>query len=99
MPLRKHKDGFLLDVKALPRSSRSEIVGVRADRVAVKLTAPPVDGKANKELVRLLAKKLGLPKSDVVIVAGESSSEKTILIRTARPEGIMVALGLSENEE
>jgi uncharacterized protein len=46
----------------------------------VKLTAPPVEGKANKALVQLLAKTLGIPKRDVEIISGERSSEKILRI-------------------
>ena len=51
-----------IDVKVLPRSSKDEIVGKKDGVYKIKLTAPAIEGKANKALLKLLAKKLGLPK-------------------------------------
>lgn len=74
------EDGLLLDVKVIPRSSKREIAGV-ADRVVrVKLTAPPVGGAANEQLIELLAEVYGVKKSAIMIVKGASSSRKTIKI-------------------
>ena len=63
-------------VKVIPRSSKNEIVGKENDLYKVKITAPPADGKANKALLQLLAKKLGLPAKNVEIVSGERSRIK-----------------------
>ena len=69
-----------IDVKVLPRSSKDEIVG-KKDRVyKIKLTAPAIEGKANKALLKLLAKKLGLPKREIRIISGERSRMKSIRI-------------------
>jgi len=73
-------DGCLLKCWIQPRSSRNAVVGVHGDALKIALTAPPVDGKANKELLKFIAKYFKLPKSSVQIVAGESSRSKTILI-------------------
>lgn len=72
--------GCILKCWIQPRSSRSAIVGVHGDALKIALTAPPVDGKANKELLKFLAKYFKLPKSSIQIIAGESSRSKTILI-------------------
>ncbi|MCP4668216.1 MAG: YggU family protein [Deltaproteobacteria bacterium] len=69
-----------IKVKVLPRSSANQIVGREEGVFKVKLTAPPVEGKANKALKEFLAKRLGLPKSDVEIVSGERSRLKSVLI-------------------
>jgi uncharacterized protein (TIGR00251 family) len=68
-------------VKVLPRSSRNQIIGQENGTLKVKLTAPPVEGKANKALSDLLAKKLGLEKGDVEIVSGKRSRLKTVRIK------------------
>jgi uncharacterized protein (TIGR00251 family) len=70
----------IIRVRVLPRTSKNQIVGMDGGVFKVKLTAPPVEGKANKALVQFLAKKLGLPKRDIEIVSGEHSREKTIRI-------------------
>ena len=70
----------IIRVRVLPRTSKNQIVGMDGGIFKVKLTAPPVEGKANKALVQFLAKKLGLPKRDIEIVSGEHSREKSIRI-------------------
>jgi uncharacterized protein (TIGR00251 family) len=72
-----------LRILVQPRASRSEIVGPHGDALKVRLAAPPVDGAANEELVRLLAREYKVPKSAIEIVAGLSSRRKTIRIRGA----------------
>jgi len=67
-------------VKLLPRSSRNEIIGRENDVLKVKVTAPPVEGKANKALEQLLAKRLNLPKRNIEIISGERSRVKSIRI-------------------
>ncbi len=75
-------DGTLhLRLKVVPRSSKDPIAGLLDDRLKVTITAPPVDGKANAHLVRWFAKLCGVAKSNVAIVAGETSRNKTIAIR------------------
>ncbi|MFO7986499.1 MAG: DUF167 domain-containing protein [Desulfatiglandaceae bacterium] len=70
----------IINVKVLPRSSKNEVVGKDQNRYKIKLTAPALEGKANKALVQLMAKKLGLAKKDVRIVSGERSKHKSICI-------------------
>jgi len=68
-------------VKVIPRSSRTEILGKENDIYRMKLTAPPVEGKANKAVIELLAEKLGVPKREIEIVSGKTGRLKTIRIR------------------
>ena len=67
-------------VRVIPRSSRNQILGKEEDTYRVKLTAPPVEGEANKALLGLLAKRMGVPKKSVRIVSGERSRVKTISV-------------------
>ena len=83
----------MIRVKVLPRSSRTELVGKTDGVYRIKLTAPPVDGKANKALVTFLAKKTGLPKGKIQIVSGEHSRSKTIRIHTPSPLKTIKLLG------
>jgi len=69
-----------IKVKVLPRSSRNQIIGVEDGIFKIKLTAPPVDGKANKALIEFLAKRLGLAKGSVEIISGERSRQKSVRI-------------------
>lgn len=67
-------------MRVIPRASRSEIVGEYDGSLKVKLASPPVDGAANAELIKLLAKKFDVPKGDVEILSGETSKNKRIKI-------------------
>lgn len=72
---------MLLKIRVLPRSSRNEVVGKMADGILkVKLTAPPVDGKANEALVELLSEEYNISKSKIKIVRGLTSKNKTVEI-------------------
>jgi uncharacterized protein (TIGR00251 family) len=69
-----------IKVRVLPKSSRTEIMGKEDGTYKVKLTAPPVDGKANKALIELLARRLGIGKGRVEIVSGSRFRLKTVRI-------------------
>ena len=69
-----------IKVKLLPRSSRNQIMGRESDVFKVKVTSPPVDGKANRTLIELLSKKLKLPKKSITIRSGETSRLKSVQI-------------------
>ncbi len=69
-----------IKVRVLPKSSRTEIVGMEDGTYRVKLTAPPVEGKANKALIELLAKRLRVGKGRIDIVSGGRSRLKTVRI-------------------
>lgn len=81
IPHRKTPEGVLVEVKVIPRSSRTEIAGVAEGALRIRLTAPPVEGSANRQLIEFLAEVLGVRRSDVEIVKGLSSRCKTIVIR------------------
>ncbi|HTB80844.1 MAG TPA: DUF167 domain-containing protein [Opitutaceae bacterium] len=70
----------LLAVKILPGASRNEICGWLGETLKVKLTAPPVDGRANDALVEFLAEKLGLPRRSVALTRGETARQKVVRI-------------------
>ena len=79
-------DGLIVSVKAAPRSSRAGVDGPTADGSALKvrLRSAPVDGKANKELIEVLADHFGVAKSQVVFKSGETAKTKRLLIRGYR---------------
>jgi uncharacterized protein (TIGR00251 family) len=72
--------GVTFQVCVVPRSSKNEIVGEHYRSLKIKLTAPPVDGAANAELIKVLAKHFGVSKADVRIIGGETSKNKKIKI-------------------
>ena len=81
LPYSKAKDGIIIEVKVGPRSSRNEIAGVVDKTIRAKLTAPPVGGAANELLIKLLADRFNIRKSDVIILKGESSRHKLIKLK------------------
>jgi len=87
-----HKDGVVLSVRVTPRASASRIVGVAGKELKISLHAPPVAGEANRELIRLLAKSLSLPKSRIEILSGETSRSKRVLLRDVSPDEIDQAI-------
>ncbi len=68
----------LIRVRLQPRASSSRITGEKDGVIQVRVTAPPVDGEANAALEKLVAKKLGIAKSKVKVVKGETSREKVL---------------------
>ena len=70
-------------VQVVPRASRSEIVGEHAGALRVRIAAPPVEGAANVELVRLLARAMDVPRSAIEITNGHASKLKTIRVTGA----------------
>lgn len=73
-------DDLLLACYIQPKASRNEIAGIHADEVKVRITAPPVDGKANGHLLKFLAKSFAVPRSAVELVSGHSSRHKQVCI-------------------
>jgi uncharacterized protein (TIGR00251 family) len=78
----KETDGAVtFAVKVIPRASRTEIVGIEGDAVKVRLSAPPVEGRANVALVELLAKTLAVSPAQIDIVRGETARRKLVRVR------------------
>ena len=84
--------GTVIKVKVIPRSSRTEILGKENDIYRMKLTAPPVEGKANKAVIELLAEKLGVPKREIEIVSGKTGRLKTVRVRGMSEVAVTQAL-------
>lgn len=80
-------------IRVIPRASKTEIVGEMAGALKVRVTSPPVDGAANAELVKLFAKTLGVAKSNVEIVSGQTSKTKRIRITGVTAEQMRNAVG------
>jgi uncharacterized protein (TIGR00251 family) len=75
--------GVRFSVRVQPRASRDEVLGVRDGRLAVRVTAPPVDSAANEAVVRLLAEWLDVPRGAVRIASGETGRTKVVEIAGA----------------
>jgi uncharacterized protein (TIGR00251 family) len=70
-----------IEVRLQPRAPRDEIVGWRGGRLVVRVTAPPVDDRANLALCRLIAKRAGVPRSAVRVATGRRSRDKVVEVR------------------
>lgn len=71
---------LIFSVRVIPRSSKTEIVGEHDGALKVKLRSPPVEGAANAEVIRMLAKSFGVARSAVSIISGETSRNKRVRI-------------------
>ena len=80
MSVDKNGNDAHLAVKVTPNAGRSEIVGLKDGVLQVRVAAPPDKGKANKELINVLAEKLGVKKASVLIVKGQTSRHKSVII-------------------
>lgn len=78
IPFSRTRDGICIEIKVEPRSSQKGLAGLLGDRLKVKLTAPPVEGAANEQLVEVLAEAFGLKKSAIKIIRGQSSKNKSV---------------------
>ena len=88
------KDGAFLRLQVSPGSKRSSVNGLYGEAaVRLSVAAPPVDGKANAEVEKVLSKLLDVPKGDVCVIGGESGRDKTVLLRGARPDRVRARLG------
>jgi uncharacterized protein len=68
-------------VRLQPKASRNEVTGERGGVIQVRVTAPPVDGKANRALIKFVAKRLGIAPSEITLVRGERGREKLLEVR------------------
>ncbi len=80
-------------VRVQPRASKNELAGEYAGALRVRLTAPPVDNKANEECCRFLARLLGVPPGAVAIVSGQTSRDKLVRIHTVSAQQVRELLG------
>ena len=79
---RETGDGIVVNVFVQPRASRNQVAGRHGEALKLRLTAPPVEGAANKMCIAFLAEILGVPKSTLEIVAGHASRSKQVLVRS-----------------
>lgn len=79
--IKETEDAYLISVRLQPKASCDEVVGVTDDgNLKIRLTSPPVDGKANEALLKFLSKKLKVPKSKLEITKGLKSRNKVVMV-------------------
>jgi len=83
-------EDLVLAVHIQPRAAADTIDGTHGERLKIRLTAPPVDGKANSHLIKFLAEHFGVPPRQVLLLSGENSRAKRVRIQRPRriPAGI-----------
>ncbi|MFW5866268.1 MAG: DUF167 domain-containing protein [Armatimonadota bacterium] len=69
-----------IPLKVIPNAPRDEVVGWRGGNLTIKITAPPLEGRANDHLLRYLSDIFGVPAADVALLSGETSRKKTVQI-------------------
>ena len=89
MEIAARDGGVSFYVQVQPRASRDAIEGEHADALKIRLTAPPVDDRANEALVRLLAQRLNVPRAAVRIVGGEKSRRKRVVVAGVKREQVL----------
>jgi uncharacterized protein (TIGR00251 family) len=82
LSLIKHPKGISFKVYVQPKSSKNQITGMYGGALKIKITAPPVDGAANKMCLKYLSKCLSVPMSRLEIITGQSSRTKYVLLRS-----------------
>jgi uncharacterized protein (TIGR00251 family) len=81
-----------LRIRLTPRSGRDEVLGLEGDVLRARVKAPPVEGRANEALLRLLAGALGVPKTSLRIVRGQRGREKLVAVEGMEPEEVRARL-------
>ena len=77
-------DDLLLSINVQPRASKDELAEILGDSLKVRITAPPVDGAANKHLIEFLAKVFKVSKSQVTLISGETGRDKRLRIHSPK---------------
>jgi uncharacterized protein (TIGR00251 family) len=81
-----------VEIRLQPRGGRDQVMGERDGAVLIRISAPPVDGKANAALITFVAKTVGVPKGAVTIVRGETSRNKVIRVAGRAADDVRAAL-------
>ena len=86
--LKAHPEGTVLALKVIPRAANNELGGVLGSELKLKVMAPPVDSAANRAAVDFIAETLDCSKASVILIRGETSRHKLVLIRGLAPEEV-----------
>jgi uncharacterized protein (TIGR00251 family) len=78
--VRWRDNSLFLNIQVQPRASRDEVKGLQGDAIRIRITAPPVEGKANDHLLRFLADQFGVPRRRVVLVSGAGHRCKRVQV-------------------
>ena len=79
--IKEEKDGISIKISVIPNSSKTFVVGILDGVIKIKLNSPPIEGRANKEVIEFLSKLLGIPKTSISILRGDKNKLKTLQIK------------------
>jgi len=96
MEIAARDGGVSFYVQVQPRASRDAVEGEHGDALKIRLSAPPVDDRANEALVRLLAERLNVPRAAVRIVAGEKSRRKRVVVAGVKREQVLALVSAAK---
>lgn len=82
--IKEEKEGISIKISVIPNSSKTFIVGILDGALKIKLNSPPIEGRANKEVIEFLSKLLGVPKTSISILRGDKNKLKTLQIKGNR---------------
>ena len=99
MWIRSKLGDTILTCRVHPNAPHNRIEKIQDDQLIVRLNSPPVEGKANKALLKLLAKTLHVAPSRLTLIQGDKSRTKVIAIQDITPEQVLDILDLPDNEE
>ncbi|MFP6894770.1 MAG: DUF167 domain-containing protein [Opitutales bacterium] len=85
----KHRSKCVLEFKVIPGASKTEFSDLEGEMIRVRVAALPEKGKANKELIRFIAKNLGISKANIVLLSGETSRRKRVLVKGISKDQLM----------
>ena len=88
IPLRETETGVIFRIRVVPRASRSGPAGFQDDALKLRITAPPVEGKANEACIALLAELLRVKRGQVTIISGHASRTKTVAVEGVKAKEI-----------
>ncbi len=92
------KAGAILSVHVQPKASTTECVGIHGDALKIRVAAPPVDGAANDELIRFLARSLSIPSTSLQIYSGANGRHKRVLVKGATAQFVLARLSLGNQK-
>ncbi|GAB4296896.1 MAG: hypothetical protein Kow0090_12090 [Myxococcota bacterium] len=79
--LRMTPEGIILCLHLQPKAAQNRVIGLYGDELKIAVTSPPVEGEANRALIRFLASILDMPKADIIILSGKTSRRKKVLLK------------------
>jgi len=97
-PITQTEKGVVFRILVQPRAAHRQIVGMQDDRLKIRVTAPPVEGKANEELIRLLAEALGVGRDQVTIIGGHKGRNKTVAVAGIKIEDVQAAIARDDGK-